>query len=83
MPGPTWVDRFLSSNAARLDPRRAHEILREFRGEPLQNAGGIELNDGGSPAGTPHPPSETADNPLVVSEWWLGILDLTPADPPA
>jgi len=55
MPGPTWVDRFLSSNAARLDPRRAHEILREFRGEPLQNAGGIEPSDGGSPAGDPSP----------------------------
>ena len=60
MPGPTWVDRFLSSNAARLDPRRAHEILREFRGEPLQNAGRVELgNVTSSPAGPTPQPTET------------------------
>lgn len=27
---PTWIERFLSSDAARLNPERAAVILREF-----------------------------------------------------
>ena len=60
MPRPTWIDRFLSSNAARLDPRRADEILREFRGVPPQSTGRVELGDAtSSPAGSTPQPTET------------------------